>query len=176
MMTVPALICLAMLAFGYQGYVFLKRSWLAKRGWDELLGRVEAIDTESLIRIADVYFHPGSKQLRIEPSEMWEAVGGVGGLGRLYGNADAMLSLAQYAERWNDENGRVISEMMRRDAMRVKRAVVRVQVAYLFQLGMAFSPFHLQEAISSYCLMRGRLLGMYADAHVGLLPRLANTL
>lgn len=167
---------LFVVAFGYQGRVILKRRALERRSWDDLLSKVEAVNKNKLVEIAEVYLRPGSKQLRIEPWEMWRDVGGLEGLSRLYGNADAMLDLAWYAERWNDENGRVITEMMRRDAARMKRAIVRVAASFLVQIGNARMAFYLQEAIASYCLMRGRLLGMYEDAHAGLLPRLSEAL
>lgn len=176
MLCVLVLLSLLIGAFGYQGSIIYKRRQLESQTWDHLVGKLVTVQTARLLKISEVYLHPGAKQLRIEPWQMWEAVGGIAGIGRLLANANAMLDLARYAERWNDENGRVISEMMRRDATRVKRAVLRVQCAWILQHGMLRSPFHLQEAISSYCLMRGRLLGMYADAHEGLLPRLAEAL
>ena len=66
--------------------------------------------------------------------------------------------------------------MMRRDARRVNAAISWIQLGFLTRVGLVRSAFQLQEAISSYCLMRGRLLGLYALGHAGLLPRLETAL
>ncbi len=176
MVSVVALLLLFVGAFGYQGWVLYRRRLLESRSWEDLIASLRKIDINPLLEITENYLHPGANQLRIEPWAMWKAVGGITGVGRLWENADVMLDLARFAERWNDANGRVISEMMRRDATRVRKALFRVQMGFLLQRGMVRSPFQLQEAISSYCLMRGRLLGMYQDSHVGRLQVLSQAL
>ncbi len=176
MVCLTLLLVLFVLAFGYQAWVISQRRRLEAQSWEGLVASLRKIDASCLLEISDNYLHPGSKQLRIEPRVMWKAVGGIAGIGRLWENADVMLDLARYAERWDSSNGRVISEMMRRDAARIKRSLFIVQCSYILKRGMMRSPFHLQEAISSYCLMRGRLLGMYADAHVGRLQFLVEAL
>ena len=168
------LLCLSFLCFGYQLHIVLQRRKLARRSLDDLLAQVTAVNRERMTEIAQIYLHPASQQLRVEPWQMWEAVGGLAGLNHLYSNANALLDLAHFAEQWNDESGRVLSEMMRRDAVRVKRAIFRLQLAYVLRLRLAYAPFHLQEVIASYCMLRERLLGAYRDAHVGLLPRIAH--
>jgi hypothetical protein len=66
---------------------------------------------------------------------------------------------------------------MRRDALRLRRAVLRVEVGFLpFALLRQFyirTPFHIQEAAAAYYLMRQRLLALYASSHSGRLPALA---
>ena len=84
-----------------------------------------------------------------------------------------MLQLAIYAERWNDANGRVLSEIMRRDATRVQACVQKIEMAMLTRRGLVYLGMELQEAIASYCLLRARLLGMYTECHAGLLPKLS---
>jgi len=145
---------------------------LFRQSWDSILSRVESVDFEALREVADLYLQPGPEQLRIEPNDMWHAVGGLGGIERMRRNADVMLELAVYGERWNNENGRVISEMIRRDVMRFRKAAFRVEFSLRYRLGMVRAPFQLQEAISAYCLMRGRLIGLYKVAHVGLIPQI----
>ncbi len=175
MVSVVVLLVLFVGAFGYQAWLVYRRRVLESRSWDDLVAGLRKIDIAPLLEISENYLHPGPNQLRIEPWVMWKAVGGISGVGRLWENSDVMLDLAQFAERWNDANGRVISEMMRRDATRVRKLLFRVQISFLLQRGVK-SPFQLQEAISSYCLMRGRLLGMYEDAHVGRLQILTQAL
>ena len=148
----------------------------ASASWDDLLARVQEIDVDGLRAVSECYLHPDEHQLRIEPGQMWKIVGGLAGLEKLRGNASVMLNLAMYAERWNDANGRVLSEIMRRDACRIQAAVRHIEMAMVTHRGLVYLGLELQEAISSYCLMRARLLGLYAGCHAGLLPRLEATL
>ena len=157
---------------GYQLRFVLRRRRLEARSWEEVLARVEPVNFEGLRTIAGCYLQPDKDQLRVEPSTMWEMVGGLEGIARLKSNAAVMLELAVFAERWNGDEGPVISEMMRRDAVRLKSAVTRVQLVFLFHLGFLRAPFYLQEASASYYLMRGRLMGLYQNSHIGLVPRL----
>ena len=149
------------------------RRQLHKRDWQTVLASVKPVDVAGLRTISDNYLNPDREQLHLEPTEMWKMVGGLEGVARLRSNATAMLDLAVYAQQWNRTDGRIVSEMIRRDAVRVKRAVWQIQIAFLFQRRIAHTPFLLQEAVSSYCLMRSRLLGLYDNSHVGLLPLLA---
>lgn len=172
MIFLVSLLSLLGVGAGYVAYVtFRRRKFLAK-SWQDVLGRVEPVDLDGLQAIAYGFLQPDKNQLRIEPGEMWEIVGGLDGLHRLKKNAWAMLDLAVYAERWNLAKGPLISEMIRRDAVRLNRAIFRVQVGVLFQFGHLRSPFYLQEAVASYYLIRGRLVGLYQVAHIGLIPGL----
>lgn len=154
----------------------LKRRRLLMRSWDSVLASVERVDVDGIRLIAECYLLPDKHQLRIEPNEMWHLLGGLEGINRLDRNAQAMLDLAVYAQRWNDTEGAVISEMIRRDAARVRSAVWRIQFTFLLGFGFVKAPFHVQEAAATYYLMRSRLLGLYENCHVALVPRLAEAL
>lgn len=171
-------VCLVVIAFvvGHQVRFVKRERTIASVSWDELVEQLQQLDTVGLKEISDCYLHPGKSQLRIEPGTMWETVGGLAGIQKLSCNAQVMLSLAMYAERWNDANGRVLSEIMRRDALRIRSAVQQIEFAMLSRRGLVYLGLELQEAIASYCLMRARLLGMYEECHSGLLPRLSASL
>ena len=141
--------------------------------WDELIARLHPVDINGLREIAENYLHPGIQQLRIEPGTMWETVGGLPGIQKLHGNVQVMLQLAIYAERWNDGTGRVLSELMRRDAARILSSIQQIELAMITRQGLVYLGIELQEAIASYCLLRARLLGMYGECHAGLLPKLS---
>lgn len=171
----PFLVALAVLFLFGTGYVLhaaLKRRLLLSQSWETVLTRVERVDLEGIRRVAECYLNPDRNQLRIETDEMWRLLGGLEGLNRLHRNADTMLELAVYAQRWNDTEGPVIAEMIRRDALRVRRSVTRFQITYLLGFGFIKAPFYLQEAAAAYFLMRSRLLGVYENGHVALMPRL----
>ena len=157
---------------GYQVRFVVKRRRLNNRSWQEVLARLEPIDLAGVRAIAACYLQPDQHQLSVEPATMWESVGGLEGLTRLRANAAVMLELAVYAERWNGEQGPVISEMIRRDAVRLNRAVTHIEVTLLSNLGWVRAPFYLQEVSAAYFLIRGRLLGLYQMSHAGLLHEL----
>jgi hypothetical protein len=153
-----------------------RRRQLQRQSWYAVLSRIQPVDVAGIRAVADCYLNPSQNQLRYEPNEMWMAIGELGGINRLKANAAAMIDLAVYAERWNQTEGPVISEMLRRDAVRLNRAVLRIQLMFLFQVGFLRAPFHIQEAASSYYLMRSRLLSLYENSHIGLLPGLTAAL
>ena len=149
-----------------------RRRNLFAQSWDSILCQMEGVDVAGLREIADRCENAGKDHLRIDPLSMWTTVGGLNGLRRMRRNSETLLQLAIYAERWNTENGRVASELIRRDAMRLKRSISKIEAAMAYPYGMIHAAFSLQEAISSYWLMRERLLGLYQVAQVGLLPSL----
>jgi hypothetical protein len=172
MMFLVSLLSILSTGVGYMAYVAYRRRKFAARSLEDILVNLQPVNLDGLRSIADCYLHPGKDQLRIEPNEMWEIVGGLKGIEQLKQNARIMLDLAVFAERWNWEQGPVISEMIRRDATRLNRAVIRLELAFVFHLGFVRAPFHLQEATSSYYLIRGRLLGLYQMSHIALVPQL----
>ena len=153
-----------------------RRRRLAARTWEEVLSRIEPINFEGLRSIADCYLQPDKDQLRVEPGSMWELLGGLEGICNLKSNAAVMLELALYAERWNAEQAPVISEIIRRDRVRLNKAVNRIVLAHFLHFGSLDTAFNLQEVASSYFLMRGRLIGLCHSSHSALLPRLEATL
>lgn len=172
MMFLLLLVFLFLGVVGYQLSFTTRRRKIESRTWDEVFAQLEPVNYEALRLIANCYLQPDKDQLRIEPDQMWEMVGGLEGIGRLKANAAVMLDLAVFAERWNGDQGPVVSEMIRRDAVRLNRAVTRIELTLLFRLGFLRAPFDLQEASASYFLLRNRLLGLYYNSHIGLLPRL----
>lgn len=144
-----------------------RRRKLFSQDWDGILLRVEQVNFAELRAIADCYLVPGKDQLTIEPTEMWETLGGITGFRKLGHNTDVMLMLAAYAERWNVEDSRIVSAMMRRDARRFRQAAFRIELAVLLPYAVVTANLSLQEAIAGYCLMRQRLVGLYQSAHAG---------
>jgi hypothetical protein len=162
------LLCLVLAYAANQGYFYWKRRKLLQRSWGDILASVQPVNIEGIAEIADCYLHPSSTQLRLEPTQMWEMVGKFEGLRALKENAEAMLDLALYAAQWNSVEGRIVGEMIRRDGVRLNRAIREIEVATLAQIGNKFAAFELQEVAVTYHLMRQRLLGLYQVAQLGL--------
>lgn len=151
-----------------------------ERDWKQIVADLEPLHFEAISLIAQDYLNPRQGQIELETTEIWQLAGGAEGLRIMRKNAEIMLELAAYAQRWNFEEGFVVSERMRRDAVALRRAVRRVELGILpVQLLKRLRytvPFHVQEAASSYYLMRQRLLALYQTSHAGLYPALVETL
>ena len=151
-----------------------------RRGWHNLVADLYRLDMVELSAIAVDYLTPRRSQLDMEPKEIWDFLGGYRGLRKMRENAEIMLELAAYAQRWNFQEAVIVTERMRLDAATLRRAVRRVELGVIpsrllrrFQLTL---PLHAQEASSAYYLMRQRLLSLYETSHAGLYPKLAAAL
>ncbi len=150
---------------------------LDDRGWRALLARLQPVDANGIGCIARDFLHPQRNQISIEPEIIWHMLGGDLGLSSMRANANLMIALAAHAAQWNEEEGAIVTERMRRDALRLRSAVWQIQFGMASQIVTGRHwisvPFKLQEAASSYYLMRQRLLALYETSHIALLPELA---
>ncbi len=169
-MTIPLLLTVLLISVAVYQVRFTARRRKYARTWQEVLSRLEHLNIDGLRLIADNYLHPDEQQLRLEPEMMWVLAGGMEGMKQLLKNAELLLELAVIAEQWNQVEGIIIAEMLRRDTVRIRKAVRHIRMAVLWNGTSLNAPFHVQEAVSAYYLMRGRLLGLYRNAHVALVP------
>ena len=146
------------------------------RGFSTLLASLEPVDLDGVSCVAKDFLEPQRGQISMEPEVIWQMLGGDLGLRRMRTNADLLLAIAAHASQWNDEEGAIVTERMRRDALRLRSAVRQIRLGMLSQLVTGRHwisvPFQLQEAASSYYLMRQRLLALYETSHIALLPQL----
>lgn len=157
-----ALIGVPQLAF------MVRRRRLLKREWSEVVASIEPVHLAGIAAIAEMYLHPTKDQLRLEPPVMWQMLGGFEGVQKLASNANAMLELCVIAESW-DNNGRLISELIRVDLVQLKKALFQIEMATMFGLLNARGHFALMQIAAHYNLIRLRLLGQYENAHVARL-------
>ncbi len=153
---------------------------LSKRSWNELVANLQFVDFRGVSLVARDYLDPRKGQIDLEPEEIWTLLGGDEGLRTMLLNANRLIALAAFARQWNLEESVVVAERMRRDGLRLRRAVRRVQIGMWSQIFTGRHwvevPFQLQEAASAYYLMRQRLLALYESSHIGLHPQLAKVL
>lgn len=151
-----------------------------RRSWDEIVASLKPVEFDHVSSVARDFLEPREGQISLEPPDMWMMLGGREGLRRMRQNARLMLLLAAHAQRWNFDEGVIVTERIRRDALRLRQSVRRVELALMFHSVLRGSatliPFHLHEAASAYYLMRQRLLALYQTSHAGLYPRLAEVL
>ena len=154
----------------------LRRRKQQNTTWNTLLARLEPLNFADLETIAKAYLEPRGNQLELQPQAMWHLLGGADGLPRLRRNAEVMLDLAIFVQRWNFEDATIVAEIMRRDAARLQKAINQIEMAMLLRRQNLRIPLYIHEASAAYYLMRQRLLVLYETSHAGLLPRLAEAL
>jgi hypothetical protein len=150
-----------------------KAAALSRLSWDDLLGKLKPVGADGINTIALDYLQPGKGQTRIETDELWELIGGFEGIRRIRANADVLLALAGFAQRWNPAESVIVAERMRRDGIALRRAALKLLVSLPLGFGKTLGPFNVQQAASSYYLMRQRLLALYETSHAGRYPELA---
>lgn len=160
-------------AIGYQ-QCYARR--LNKRNWDELLDEIKTLDRASIAAVAEDYLRPAGSQLRVDPFEIWTAVGGMRGIKVMRRNADILIALAAYAERWNYEEGAIVAQRMRHDALLLRRSTFQILWRMRLRIGMKRVPFFLHQSAASYHLMSSRLLALYEGANRAYYPRLAGAI
>lgn len=149
---------------------------LSRLSWEDLVARLAPINGEAVTTVALEYLQPAKSQLGMEPSELWSQIGGSEGLARMRANAEVLIALAAFAQRWNFHEGVIVAERMRHDGLALRRAVRGVNLGMTWGVGKARGAFYLHQAASSYYLMRERLLALYETSHAGRYPMLASAL
>ena len=144
--------------------------------WEDIVSRMQPMHARGLEIVALDNLQPKANQLQLEPEHLWGLIGGKEGLRRMRSNADLLIALAAYVQRWNFEEGVIVTERMRHDAVQLKRAIFHLQVDMFIRRSQIRTPFYIHQAASSYYLMTRRILALYETSHAGLLPRLAEAL
>jgi len=168
-------LAILLVVFGYLR-THMKASRLARLSWDDLLSRLEPVSIDGISSVALDYLQPSKGQLQIGTAEMWFLIGEDEGVRRMYANAEVLIALAGYAQRWNPLESAIVGERMRRDGLTLRRAALRLSLGSLSGHDVIHGPFNVQEAASAYYLMRQRLLALYETSHAGRYPRLAAAL
>jgi hypothetical protein len=149
---------------------------LAALSWEDLLTKLEPVETDGIAALAVEHLNPGGSEAGMKPDDIWNMVGRAEGLSRMRAKSDVLIALATYAQRWNLNEGAIVAEQMRRDGMALRRAVVGIGLGMTCGYGKGRVPSYVHEAASAYYLMRLRLLALYQTSHAGRYPTLAAAL
>jgi hypothetical protein len=151
-----------------------------QQDWHKLIAGLRPVNSAGVSQVALDFLRPYRGQIDLEPQRIWDLVGGYEGLKKMRKNAEIMLALAAFAQRWNYAEAMIVTERMRNDAVLLRRAVRRVEMGMRFGrlLGRLRQtmPLHLQESSAYYYLMRQRLLALYETSHMSRYPVLAASL
>lgn len=142
-----------------------RNSDLTHLDWSVLVAKIAPLPSDVITRVAIGYLQPGSVEDANDMQDVWELIGGDEGLHRLYSNSQVLMALASRA-RWDHPDESFIAiEQMRRDAVVLRRAVIRLSLGLNLGYDRLYGPISVREAIGAYYLMRGRVLTLYAKHH-----------
>jgi hypothetical protein len=144
--------------------------------WEDLLNKLEPVETDGITAVAVEYLNPRNSHLGMKPDDTWNMIGRAEGLSRMRANSDVLIALATYAQRWNLDEGVAVAERMRRDGMALRRAVVGIGLGMTCGYGKQRVSSYMHEAASAYYLMRLRLLALYETSHAARYSSLAAAL
>ena len=171
-MIVPAILAgMFVVVAGNQLAFMRERRRIAALRWDEILGKAERLNNEGLELIAECYLRPSNEQPKLEPGDIWVLIGGTKGLKQLRRNVAVILDLALAAQRWNREEAVLIAELLRGDAIRIRRAQRGLELCLLWNGDTMRAAVYLQRTAAAYCGMRQRLLDLYGSSHAALVPQ-----
>lgn len=154
----------------------IRLSRLSRMDWEDLIARIMPVPIDEISIIANDYLHPRKGQLVFDTEDIWAKIGRAEGLRRIYANAEILIALAGYAQRWNPEESLMVVEMMRRDALVLRHSTLRLSFGLTVDSERLEGPFNVQQVASAYYLMRSRVLALYETIHVGRFPQLASLL
>jgi hypothetical protein len=134
--------------------------------WEGLIAQLASVPSVGIEKVAKEFLQPESVQTLLEPQDIWDLIGGMTGLRQMCANAVVLRIIALCIEGGKPWESAIVSERIRRDAVRLKRAVLAVRLGMaaqiLFGRASVNVPFKAQEAASFNYLLRRRVLTLYA--------------
>jgi hypothetical protein len=160
---------------------FVVQSLRRRRRWEATVARLTWVDRDRIALIAldlvDEFGRPKAANSagRMEPSEIWELLGGLEGLTALERNSDLLIDLAFYLQQWYPE-AVVIAERLRMDARQLKWHIARLNgAAANGNLQVSF-PFYAQRAAVCYYLIIRRIFLLGESGNFPILSDLERAL
>jgi len=153
-------------------YIQYQQHKLRSAEWEDIVSQIQPMHEKGLAIVAKDHLDPKGRELRLEPADIWQLLGGREGLERMRKNADLFVCLAAYVQRWNFEEAVIVAERIRQDSIIVKRAIFRIRLQMMLKAGSPRIPFHVQQAAASYYLMTQRLLALYETCQYVRYPAL----
>jgi hypothetical protein len=161
---------------------FLFRARRSSRlNWESIVQRLVWVDPKIVAQIALDLVNESrqaeavSGRERLEPTRIWEMIGGLEGLEKLKANSRVLIELAAHLERWYPD-ALVVAEELRLDARELEWHVGRLEgAAGTGNLEISF-PFYAQRAIVAYYRMTRQVLALYEGKHSPLFADLERAL
>jgi hypothetical protein len=153
----------------------------AKDSWDDLLGRILAVDRMSLKEVAfDLVDRDGAprqdeSRADLSSDQVWSLLGGIQGLEKIERNCSVLIDIAAYLQRWHPESV-VVAHNLRLSAREIEWHVERLRAAS--KAGKLEPNFLMygQQAAVVYYRMTQELLNLYSHANPTMYAQLAKAL
>jgi hypothetical protein len=149
---------------------YLRARKTAERTWDDLLHSLTWVDRAKIAKIAlDAVSESGEPRqeangFALEPSEIWNLLGGLDGLKVLEHNCQVLVELACYVQKWHPE-AIVVAEQLRLNAKEIEWHVGRLKgAAQTGNLQTSFADY-AQRAVVTYYLMTRHVLELCNQAN-----------
>jgi hypothetical protein len=161
-------------------------AWRAKKlqterdsvNWPDLLAKLSPVGRVGIEEVAAVFLLPSREQLdsrhimsRLESRDIWDFIGGIEGLKTMRRNADVLIELACYVQRWNPEAS-IVAEQLRLDANQIKTSLSKILSSERRGTLSTWFPIYATRATAAYYLMTQRVCVLYEISHEGLLAQL----
>jgi hypothetical protein len=150
-------------------YAYLRRGRSASQSWDQLLARLSWIDRDAVNTIAlDAVNESGEPRpwgdgFNLEPTAIWNLLGGLDGLETIQRNCEVLVDLACYVQQTYPE-ALLVAEQLRLNAREIEWHVGRLRgAAKTGNLRDSFDAY-AQRAVVSYYMMTRHLLALYDAA------------
>lgn len=161
---------------------FYRRSRsLSGEDWKVLVQRITVVNRDHIALIAlDLIDESGEyrkdrPETGLDPAQIWDLVGGPEGLAILRRNCVALIDLACFVQQWYPE-AIVVAEQLRLNAREIEWHIERLEgAADRGNLEISF-PAYAQRAVATYYLMTRRLLILYQEGGLPMLPDLQQVL
>lgn len=142
----------------------------------ELLARLEPLSKVGIEEIAFDVLQPSPDKIdlrsatRMEPADIWTIVGGIEGVKIMERNAQVLIDLAFYVQRWSPEAS-FVAEQMRLDAREITRHLHMLRRSFRNGPTDQRTAACIQRATAFYYLMTRRILSLYEVQDATLLPQ-----
>jgi hypothetical protein len=163
------------------GYCYWRNQRSSPASFESLFAQLKWIDRNNIAQVALDLVDPsgrpkvGEAAATMEPSQLWNLIGGLDGLETMERNSDVLIDLAFHVQQWYPE-ALPIAERLRLDARELKWHVARLRgAAQKGNLQISF-PFYGQRAVVTYYLMTRRVLELYEAANFSTLADLQRAL
>jgi hypothetical protein len=163
------------------GYSYWRNRRSSPAPFEDLFAQLKWIDSNHIAQVALDLADPSGRSkvdeeaATLEPSRLWNLIGGLDGLEIMEGNSEVLIALAFYVQQWFPE-AVPVAERLRLDARELKFHVQRLRgAAQQGNLQISF-PFYAQRAVTTYYRMTRRVLELYEAADVPMFADLQRAL
>jgi hypothetical protein len=170
-----------MLAVVIAGYYLYRARKTSHASWENLLRRLTYIDRAAIETVAfDIIDSTGQPRqdedsALLEPSEIWDRIGGWKGLETLQANCAVLIDLAFYVQQWYPE-AIAVTEQLRLSTREIEGHIKRLKAAEKTGKLDNFIPMYAQRAVATYYVMTRSVLSLYEQSNGAMLGELQRAL